>query len=305
MNNGLTIGIPVYNEAGLIERAIRSAAPQCQRLIVADNASTDGTADVCRRLLAEFPNMEYARHPRNIGARANWSYILHAADTPYLMYLGSHDHIDPGYVQTVLKVLEADDGLQIAMGQVCFEHGAERKLATSFNTWTGGMDHRASGRVWNFLFDRAHLAWAAYGIFRTSSFEQCFTDDLPPYGIDVIFLSRILALGRLRIVGGSHYYAWMREAPGEKTDYLDRVLGGKHKTKHRLKLRNDFRVAQFETIMGLFPETGILTRLSLRLRAMVRFGVFKKPGADLVFYLLYLPAKIIRKIERGSRLAAH
>ncbi|MBT8120914.1 MAG: glycosyltransferase, partial [Gammaproteobacteria bacterium] len=43
MKNGLTIGIPVYNEKDRIERAIRSAAPQCEKLIVSDNASSDGT----------------------------------------------------------------------------------------------------------------------------------------------------------------------------------------------------------------------------------------------------------------------
>ena len=43
MNSGVTIGIPVYSEQDRIERCIRAVAPQCDKLIIADNFFTDDT----------------------------------------------------------------------------------------------------------------------------------------------------------------------------------------------------------------------------------------------------------------------
>jgi glycosyltransferase involved in cell wall biosynthesis len=118
MKNGSTIGIPVYNEKDRIERSIRSAAPQCEKLIVSDNASSDGTGPVCEALADEIPNMEYIRNPVNIGAKDNWFQILENTSTPYLMYLGSHDYIDNNYCAPALDKLEEDKTLEIVTGEL-------------------------------------------------------------------------------------------------------------------------------------------------------------------------------------------
>lgn len=54
------IGIAlVRNEDIYIERALRNAAPFCDRLIVADNGSTDATASIVKKLSHEDPRIEY------------------------------------------------------------------------------------------------------------------------------------------------------------------------------------------------------------------------------------------------------
>lgn len=65
---GVLIVVPTYNErANLQELVTRffSAAPQCHLLIV-DDASPDGTADLCCKLQLEYPNLHLLRRP---GAR--------------------------------------------------------------------------------------------------------------------------------------------------------------------------------------------------------------------------------------------
>ncbi len=305
MKNGLTIGIPVYNEEERIEKAIRCAADQCERLIVADNASTDDTGAVCKRLLQQFPNMKYIRNPENVGAINNWFRILENTETPYIMFLGSHDHIENNYVGKVLAALENDESIEVATGELYFDYGMREEPVSSYNNWTGGMDQNAYSRVRAFLFDRAHLAWGAYGIYRTSSFRQCFTDDLPEYGVDIIFLTRILNIGRFIIVKGTGFHAWIRNEKDAKTDYLERVVAKKHASNERLQMRNDFRVAQHQGIMNFFPSAGFLKKLALRYESMVRFGTFRKPGLDTLFFLLYIPVKLVRKFDRASRRAQH
>lgn len=64
----LNVTIPVFNEERRLERGIRRLSPFLAErmvgdyeLVIADNASTDGTADIARRLAAEFPRMRVVR----------------------------------------------------------------------------------------------------------------------------------------------------------------------------------------------------------------------------------------------------
>jgi glycosyltransferase involved in cell wall biosynthesis len=79
----LNVTIPVFNEERRLERGIRRLAPfvaeqmRCDyELVIADNASTDGTAEIARRLAAEFPCVRVVRleaKGRGGALRHGWS----------------------------------------------------------------------------------------------------------------------------------------------------------------------------------------------------------------------------------------
>src|ERR1041384_4442556 len=74
----VSIGIPTYNRAQKADRAIRSALLQTYEaieVVVSDNASTDGTEDICRQLVRDNPRMRYTRQATNRGARANFDIV--------------------------------------------------------------------------------------------------------------------------------------------------------------------------------------------------------------------------------------
>lgn len=301
MTNGLTIGIPVYNEADRIEDAIRSAAPQCTTLIVADNASTDGTGAICQSLAREYGNMQYFRHARNTGARRNSEFILDRVSTPYFMLLGGHDRIDADYTSSILDAMSSDADIVAGMGGLRFEYSDHTEDARSFNSWNGGLQHDAFSRVRSFLFDRAPLGWTAYAIFRTDAYRHCYSPDIPSYGIDIIFMTRILTHGRLIIAGRTRYHAWIGRRASTGPDYLERITANAHSQKARKRMRNDFRVAQYQALMHFFPDAGMARKLRMRYMAMVRFGIFRLPGHDILYYPLFLPVKITRSLARPFR----
>lgn len=247
--------------------------------------------------------MEYFRHGKNIGAGSNWRFILEKTATPFIMFLGSHDYIDSNYVGTVLPALLEDTSVAAATGELCFDYGTREEQVRVFGDWQGGLHQDAYHRVHSFLFERAHLAWCVYGIFRTDLFRRYFTDDLPAYGVDIIFLTRILKSGRLTVMKGACFHAWMQDNATPKTEYLERVTAKKHSAQKRLELRNEFRVAQHDAIAEFFPAAGTWKKLALRYGSMIRFGTFRRPGPDPLFYLLYLPVKLARKLERITRRA--
>ena len=69
----LTIGLPVYNGQDFLPQALDALLGQSFRdfeLIISDNASTDGTEEVCRRYAAQDDRIRYHRQPRNVGISA-------------------------------------------------------------------------------------------------------------------------------------------------------------------------------------------------------------------------------------------
>ena len=71
----IAVCITTYNHASFIAEAIESVlAQECDepvRIYVGDDASTDGTETVCRRLAAQDDRIVYIRRPENVGLVRN------------------------------------------------------------------------------------------------------------------------------------------------------------------------------------------------------------------------------------------
>ncbi|MBM4289032.1 MAG: glycosyltransferase family 2 protein [Deltaproteobacteria bacterium] len=68
----LSIVIPVYNEKHTLEEIVRrvQATPYDKELVIVDDASTDGSRDIIRRLAQENGNIRAFYHDRNRGKGA-------------------------------------------------------------------------------------------------------------------------------------------------------------------------------------------------------------------------------------------
>lgn len=113
-SNGLvTIGLPTYNRAAPLRRAVESALNQTHtqlELIISDNASTDGTEEYCLELCRRDPRVKYVRQPVNLGMTANYMDVLRRARGAFFMWLGDDDWLDAAYVSECLKVLRVQPG---------------------------------------------------------------------------------------------------------------------------------------------------------------------------------------------------
>ena len=66
----LSIIIPAFNEAKTIERVldrIKESVGDFHEIVVVDDASTDGTADIVQKLADSEPRLRLLRHPHNLG----------------------------------------------------------------------------------------------------------------------------------------------------------------------------------------------------------------------------------------------
>ena len=90
----LSIGLPVYNGEKYLAESLDALLGQTYddfELIISDNASTDGTATICRRYIKQDSRIRYIRQPRNIGAAPNHNFILGQAKGELFKWAAADD----------------------------------------------------------------------------------------------------------------------------------------------------------------------------------------------------------------------
>jgi glycosyltransferase involved in cell wall biosynthesis len=109
----VTIGLPVFNGEAMIKRALGSLIDQNYpnlEIIISDNASTDATLKICRRVLRNRPNVRIIEQPINRGPHANFEAVLREAHGEFFMWAADDDVWRPTFVSTlVAELLEHPD----------------------------------------------------------------------------------------------------------------------------------------------------------------------------------------------------
>jgi hypothetical protein len=112
----LSICVPTRNRALLLDDLIRSLEPELERagddveVVIADNASRDGTADVVRARLRDALPIRYVRRPADVGpGRSMWELIEELARGEFCWVVGDDDVVFRGAVPALVERLTAVD----------------------------------------------------------------------------------------------------------------------------------------------------------------------------------------------------
>ncbi|HEX3717549.1 MAG TPA: glycosyltransferase family 2 protein [Verrucomicrobiae bacterium] len=130
--SSVAICIPTYNQSSYLERAVLSALAQsvpCE-VWVSDDASSDDTPEVMRRLLSEHSRIKHIRHKQNLGLPGNPRWLVQQPLTEFVLRLDSDDELCPNYVHKVLSSMLAHQSA--GYGHVAVReidgNGRDRKL---------------------------------------------------------------------------------------------------------------------------------------------------------------------------------
>jgi glycosyltransferase involved in cell wall biosynthesis len=108
----LTIGIPTYCRADLLDLCLASVLPQVDEsaslveCVVSDNASTDHTDQVLAKYKSRFRNLKVFRNETNIGIIGNITKTAsELASGEYVLLIGDDDVLTSGAVARILREL--------------------------------------------------------------------------------------------------------------------------------------------------------------------------------------------------------
>ena len=108
----LTVVFPVYNEAGNVDALVDDVVRACDPLgreyeiVVVDDGSDDGTADVLRRLKARVPRLRVILFRRNFGQTAALQAGISHARGAILITMDGDGENDPADIPRLLSALE-------------------------------------------------------------------------------------------------------------------------------------------------------------------------------------------------------
>lgn len=113
----LAIGLPVYNGENFLAETLDSLLGQSFSdflIVICDNASTDGTGQICLDYASRDARITYWRNPKNIGAGPNYREVFHRAPACELFKWAAHDDLyDPDYLARCIARLDADQDMAL------------------------------------------------------------------------------------------------------------------------------------------------------------------------------------------------
>jgi len=105
----LSIGLPVYNGETYLAESLDALLGQSYEdfeLIISDNASTDGTADICRRYRKQDSRIRCIRQPRNIGAAPNHNFVFQESRGELFKWASADDLYARELLQRCVEALD-------------------------------------------------------------------------------------------------------------------------------------------------------------------------------------------------------
>jgi glycosyltransferase involved in cell wall biosynthesis len=192
----VTIGLPVYDSKRYIEQSLDSLLAQTYSdfvLVISDNASKDGTADICQRYAAADSRVKYHRNDVNIGNPRNFNRVADLTTTKYLKWSTADDFWAPTFLERAMEVMERDPSIALCYPQAYLVDATGTNKSEYHDVLHLMQDNPIDRYV--ALLDRIKLAHQHLGVIRMSCLRQ--THMLGTHvGSDVNLLAELTLYGK-------------------------------------------------------------------------------------------------------------
>lgn len=111
----VSVCVVTYNQRNYIKDCVLSVLTQAfdtrLEILVGDDGSSDGTADVVESIARQYPGLvTLYRHPQNLGASGNYQFLIGRAKGRYIAHLDGDDYWLPGKLAAQLRHFDRHPG---------------------------------------------------------------------------------------------------------------------------------------------------------------------------------------------------
>lgn len=211
----VTVGLPVYNGARYLSKALDALAAQTYpdlEIVISDNCSTDETEELCRAFAAGDGRVRYIRRTENRGAAWNFNSVVADSTSPYFKWAAADDILAPTCVERCVEVLDATDDRVVLVYP-------ETKLIDEdgevIGDWQDGVDlrQRTAHERLRSLVQNLVLGHPMFGLVRRSALDRTHLNGSFPSS-DYVLLAELAMLGEIRQVGEPLFF---RRVHGESS----------------------------------------------------------------------------------------
>ncbi len=192
----VAIGLFVYNGEEHLAAAVESLLSQTMGdfiLDISDNASTDGTEEICRSFAAADPRVHYWRHDENGGPRWNCNFVAQASpETELFKWCADDDVYEPTYLEKCVSELDLRPEIVACHARTRYINACGEELMRSFRQLKFG-DSRPWVRFRQVLIEPHDFAYS-FAVIRRSALDR-IRPLQPVYNSDAIMLSELAFQG--------------------------------------------------------------------------------------------------------------
>ncbi len=224
----VSIGIPVFNGERFLDKTIESILSQTFtdfELVISDNASKDGTEEICRRYADHDPRIAYVRNQENLGAAYNYNQAFHLSSGEYFKWACHDDLLRREFLERCVEVLDRNPAVVLAYtGWAPIDvTGARLDLPKPrYAAWRADAPDPVKRTRFRFRMERRPPS-AIYGLFRSSVLRRTGLYR-PTHGGDHILMAEIALYGPLREIPEELFLnRWHSASGGKISTYRERV----------------------------------------------------------------------------------
>jgi glycosyltransferase involved in cell wall biosynthesis len=194
----VSVGMPVYNGEKYLNQALNSICNQDFgdfELIISDNASTDGTQEICKTYAAKDGRIRYFRNEKNIGAVPNYRKVFELSRGEFFKWFAHDDVCHPSFLRRCVETLEGAPpsvALVYPRCDLIDEFGKVLGHASDHVDTRSKRPHQRLGRV----IRRASYAYPIWGLIRSECLRKTALMGSVWYG-DRLLLAELSLLGQI------------------------------------------------------------------------------------------------------------
>lgn len=221
--------MPVYNCERYVAQSVESLLAQTFgdfELVISDNASTDGTEDVCRRFEALDRRVRYVRRAENIGGPGNFRHVFSLCSGAYHKWSTADDYWHPEFLREAVEVLDSRPDVVLcypktrlidAAGQTLEDYDDNLELSSE------SPKERMRDLYRNIGLCNAHL-----GLLRRDAMLKTGLIGSHRHS-DVDFLAEMALLGKFHVLPEIRFFrrfhakssSWARDDPAHQAAYYN------------------------------------------------------------------------------------
>jgi glycosyltransferase involved in cell wall biosynthesis len=114
------VAVPCYQYGRYLRGSVSSVLRQGfddVRVLIIDNASTDDSLEIARKLSGEDSRIQVAAHDRNLGHLASFNEGIEWARADYFMILCADDQVAPGAFKRAISLMETHPDINLTFGR--------------------------------------------------------------------------------------------------------------------------------------------------------------------------------------------
>lgn len=283
----VTLGLPVYNGEQFIEETLEAILLQSYqgfRVIVADNASTDRTAEIVDAYCRRDARVQLIRNSQNQGATYNYRLVLDHADTEYFKWIAADDLIHPDFLKLTVAALDSVKEAVLAYSKAAFIDENGRILyrfdsVMQIRSWPLDVVNRSKQMMRALLNDGSAANVIIFGLMRTKTLrsirplgnyfgcDYSIVTDMALNG-QIIEIPEVLSFYRRHTRSSSHYG---RVSPKDQQIFLDPRIA------NRLVQELQFRRRYLEMFRGIH-QANLTTAQRLRIYSSATHDLLARIG---------------------------